>query len=110
MTTPPSRRLSRHEINLLKHLLRFSPIGIPIAVPRKFRDALVPLWRNGLIEIWYRLDRDSADGRQKQFVSLTIDGWRRIDAIIHAGNIRRASGVQGQRIDHDQSSTSEQED
>lgn len=76
------QRLSRSEINLLKHLARFSPLGTPVIVPDKHRLAFAPLWRIGLIEIWYRQDRDSVGGRRTQFVSLTIDGARRVDAIL----------------------------
>lgn len=102
------RRLSRAEINLLKHMLRFSPIGIPITVPRKFQTAIVPLWRAALIEIWYRQDRDAVGGRRSQFISLTVDGWRRIDAILAAGISRRLAGSQGQETSDDQPSEPQQ--
>jgi hypothetical protein len=101
-------RLSRPEINLLKHLATFSPIGIPITVPRKFVSALVPLWRLALIEIWYRQDRDNVGGRRTQFVSITIDGARRIDAILHSRNSWRLAGSLGQGGINDQSSEPEQ--
>jgi hypothetical protein len=77
---PP--RLARLEINLLKHLARFSPTGIPITVPGRFQSAFVPLWRGALIEIWYRQDRDAGAGRRTQFVSITVDGAQRIGTIL----------------------------
>lgn len=100
-------RLSRSEINLLKHLVRFSPLGMPVTVPNKHRSALVRLWRIGLIEIWYRQDRDNVGGRRTQFVSITIDGIRRIDVVLYSKS-RRLAGLQGQDGDDDQSSQSEQ--
>lgn len=104
-----SDRLSRSEINLLKHLIRFSPLGTPVTVPDKHRAALVPLWRKALIEIWYRQDRDNTGVRRTQFVSITVDGARRIDAILHSSS-RRLAGSQGQSSVNDQPSQSEQEE
>jgi hypothetical protein len=75
-------RLSRGEINLLKHLARFSPTGVPITVPSRFQGAFAPLWRRALIDIWYRQNREAASGSPTQFVSITIDGSRRIDTIL----------------------------
>jgi hypothetical protein len=102
-------RLSRPEINLLKHLARFSPLGMPVTVPEKFRIVFVRLWRIGLIEIWYRQDRDSTGGRRTQFISITVDGARRIDAILHS-NSRRLAHSQGQETSDDQPSEPEQEE
>lgn len=107
-----ARRLSRTEINLLKHLTRFAPIGFPITVPEKFRAAFVPLWRLGFIEIWYRQDRDSVGGRRVQFVSITVDGRWRIDAIIAnqpSFESRRLAGLLGRSSTHDQPSEPKQE-
>lgn len=99
-------RLSRSEINLLKHLVRFSPLGTPVTIPDKHRGALVPLWRKALIEIWYRQERDNIGGRRTQFVSITIDGISRIDAILNSSS-RRLAGFQGQGDNDDQSSKQE---
>ena len=108
-----SRRLTRTEINLLKRLSRHAPIGFPVTVPQKFRAAFVPLWRMGFIEIWYRQDRDSVGGRRVQFVSITVDGRWRIDAIIanqpSFENSRRLAGSQGRSSAHEQPSEPEQE-
>ena len=102
-----SDRLQRVEINLLKHLLRFSPFGSPVTVPEKFRPAFVRLWRLGLIEIWYRQDRDSVGGRRTQMISITIDGSRRIDGILHSSS-RRLARSQGQEEASDQPSEPQQ--
>lgn len=75
-------RLARFEIDLLKHLARYSPTGIPIVVPPRFQPAFAALWRIGLIEIWYRQSRDAAGSRRTQFVSITADGTRRIETIL----------------------------
>lgn len=100
------RRLSRSEIALLKHLAHRSPTGIPIVVPRTLQSALVRLWRELLIHVWHRQD---PDGRRAQFVSITIDGMRRIEAILSAGQHSRASGFyQGRSTRHDQSSEQKQ--
>jgi hypothetical protein len=106
--SPQSGRLQRVEINLLKHLARFSPFGTPVTVPEKFRPAFVPLWRLGLIEIWYRQDRDSVGGRRTQFISITVDGSRRIDAILNSSS-RRLARFQGQEESSDQPSEPKQE-
>lgn len=101
-------RLDRAEINLLKHLVRVSSCGSPVSVPAQFRPAFVPLWRRGLIEIWYRQDRDSAGGRRSQFVSLTLDGSRRADAILNGNRFRRLAESQGQEQSSDQPSQPQQ--
>lgn len=80
----PARRLTRPEINLLKHLARAAPIGFPVTVPRKLTKGILSAWRAGLIELWYRQDRDNVGGRRTQFVSITVEGSRRIDAIVHS--------------------------
>lgn len=106
-----NRRLSRVEINLLKHLARFAPIGFPITVPKKFIPAFAPLWRMGFIEIWYRQDRDSVGGRRAQFVSITVDGRWRIDAIVAnqpSFESRRLAGSQGRSSTHEQPSEPQQ--
>lgn len=107
-----SRKLSRVEINLLKHLTRYSTIGCPIIVPIKFKDALAPLWRRGFIDIWYRQDRDACASRRSQFVSVTFDGQRRIASILANQPefpSRRLAGFQGRNTTHDQPSEPEQE-
>ena len=81
-------------------------------MPRKFQPALATLWRLGFIEIWYRQDRDSVGGRRTQFVSLTVDGRWRIDAIIANQpefKSRRLAGSQGRSSTHEQPSEPEQE-
>jgi hypothetical protein len=100
-----SRKLTRVEIDLLKHLGHFG--RFPVTVSRRFRGALVPLWRLGLIDIWYRQDRDAAGARSVQFVSITGDGQYRLQAIIANQPefpSRRLAGSQGQESAHDQSS------
>ena len=107
------RRLERIEINLLKHLVRHTPWGFPVVVPEKFRSALVPLWREGFINIWYRQDCDQPCCRPRQFVSLTVDGHRRIDSIIANTpefESRRLAGFQGRRNVNDQSPKPQQEE
>lgn len=109
--TEPRRRLTRTEIGLLKHLDRFASIGFPISVPQKFRSAFLPLWRLSLIEIWYRQDRDSVGGRRTQFISITVDGHKRIHALLSSTPRRsRASGSQGQSNAHDAASEPQQEE
>lgn len=93
----PCDRLQRVEINLLKHLSRVSPFGSPVIVPAKFRVAVLRLWRIGLIEIWYRQDRDHPSGRPSQFITMTVEDSRRLDAILSGGEYRRLAEIQGQR-------------
>ncbi len=105
----PRRRLHRTEIGLLKHLDHFASIGFPISVPQKYRSAFLPLWRLSLIEIWYRQDRDSVGGRRTQFISITVDGHKRINTLLSSTPRRsRASGFQGQSDAHDTTSEPQQ--
>lgn len=98
------QRLQRVEINLLKHLVMHSPLGNPILVPEKFCAAFVPLWRLGLIHIWYRQDRETLPRNRNQFISLTMDGHRRINSVVANTpefESRRLAGFQGRRKSHD---------
>lgn len=105
-----TRKLSRIEINLLKHLHRHSPLGTPITVPQKFRTAVAPLWRMALIEVWYRQSREPS-GARNQFLSITIDGQWRLNAIVAnqpSFESRRLAGFQGRNSKHEQPSEPQQ--
>lgn len=76
-----SDRLSRSQIVLLRSLFRRSG-GRPISIERWQRGPSVPLWRRGIVEIWYRQVPD--EGSQGPYFSLTISGARLASAFLPA--------------------------
>lgn len=73
------QRLSNRQIATLKHLAVCCADGGQVTLTRDQREAMVPLWRRELIEIWYR----HAPGERPRgpFFKPTQFGWRLIDAI-----------------------------
>lgn len=79
----------------------------PHSVSGRYRAALAALPDRRLD----RQERDAGCARRSQFVSITLDGARRLDAIIAnqpAFESRRLAGSQGRKEEHDQSSQQEQ--
>ena len=50
----PGPRLSERQIATLKHLALVCSAGGQVILDRDQREAMVPLWRRQLVEIWYR--------------------------------------------------------
>lgn len=49
-----SERLSNRQIRVLKQLAVCCSGGSPAGLTRPQREAILPLWRRGLIELWFR--------------------------------------------------------
>lgn len=47
-------RLSNRQIATLKHLAICCAAGGQVTLTRDQREAMVPLWRRAIVEIWYR--------------------------------------------------------
>lgn len=81
------QRLSNRQIATLKHLAVCCADGGQITLTRDQREAMTPLWRRELIEIWYRQLPGESRG---PFYRPTNSGWHLIRAII-AGRPRQES-------------------
>jgi hypothetical protein len=83
-----SERLSNRQIATLKHLAICCAAGGQVTLTRDQREAMAPLWRRGIVEIWYRQTVDGNPSLQGPFYRLTESGSRLTDAILR----RSASG------------------
>lgn len=77
------QRLSNRQIATLKHLAVCCQNGGLVTLTRDQREAMVPLWRRDLVEIWNR----SVPGEQPRgpFFRPSEAGWHLINAIIEGG-------------------------
>lgn len=89
MSVTPKERLSNRQIATLKQLAICCANGDPITLTRDEREAMQPLWRRGLIEIWFRRVPDEGMTRT-QFFRPSTTGWRLINSIL-AATIKRAA-------------------
>ncbi len=78
-----AQRLSNRQIATLKHLAICCAENNQVTLTRDQREAMVPLWRRELIEIWYR----HVPGVRPRgpFFRPTSSGWHLIRAIIDGG-------------------------
>ncbi|MCG6204165.1 hypothetical protein LPW26_05930 [Rhodopseudomonas sp. HC1] len=83
-------RLSNRQIATLKQLAVCCSAGGQYALTRDQREAMAPLWRRGLIEIWYRQGVDSNPSLQGPFYRPSEAGWVLIRAVL-AGGIERCA-------------------
>lgn len=79
-------RLSNRQIATLKHLAICCSTGVPVGLTRDQREAMVPLWRRDLIEIWYR--HVPGEPQRGPFFKPTSFGWHLIEAILRTGEAR----------------------
>jgi len=77
------QRLSNRQIATLKHLAVCCSNGGQVTLTRDQREAMVPLWRRELIEIWYR--HIPGEPSRGPFFRPTGSGWHLIRAIIGGG-------------------------
>lgn len=66
-------RLSNRQIFTLKQLVICTANGRPATLTRDQREAMVPLWRRGLVEMWFKHVPDAPTSRGPYF-SLTDRG------------------------------------
>jgi hypothetical protein len=83
------QRLSNRQIATLKQLAVCCAKGDPITLTRDEREAMQPLWRRGLIEMWFRCVPDEGSTRMP-FFRPSAAGWNLIRAIF-AASYRRAA-------------------
>ncbi len=84
-----SERLSNRQIATLKHLAVCCSSGGLVTLTRDQREAMAPLWRRGLVEIWFRCLPD--EGSRGAFYRPSRTGWNLIGAIISASDRKAAA-------------------
>ena len=81
------QRLSNRQITTLKQLAICCERGDPTALTRSQREAMQPLWRRGLVEIWYRCIPDEGVARTP-FFRPSPSGWNLTRALLAAGDFK----------------------
>lgn len=82
-------RLSERQIATLKHLAICCGGGGQVTLTRDQREAMAPLWRREIIEVWYRVIPD--EGNRGPFYRPTAQGWALANAILAASEKRKAA-------------------
>ena len=85
-----TERLSNRQIATLRHLAICCSAGGQVTLTRDQREAMQPLWRRGLVEIWFRCVPDEGSTRSA-FFRPTAHGWSLIHAILAASDRRAAA-------------------
>lgn len=83
---PAFEKLPPSQLRVLKHLALHCGMGGNVIVPRALRRAVPPLWRRGLVEIWYRQTPDQSAALRGPFYGLSLDGRRMACTIFHPLN------------------------
>jgi hypothetical protein len=78
--------LSRSEINVLKRLAIHCGAGGNVMLGERFRASALPLWRRGLVQVWYRQSPEC--GLQGPYFGLSMAGSR-LAAAFHDGHEHR---------------------
>ena len=87
MTEKP--RLSQRQIVTLRHLAICCANGGLVTLTRDQREAMVPLWRRGVVEIWFRCVPDEG-AKGSLFFRPSVSSWHLINAVIAGGKARAA--------------------
>lgn len=82
-------RLSERQIATLKRLAICCADGGQVTLPRDEREAMAPLWRRGLIAMWWRAIPE--EGLRGPFYRPTDHGWMLIRALLAAPDPRKAA-------------------
>jgi hypothetical protein len=69
-----TERLKSREIVLLRSLASRGASLRAVSIDRYQRSHALPLWRRGLIEIWYRQSPDAQPSLQGPYYGLTVSG------------------------------------
>jgi hypothetical protein len=75
------QRLSNRQIATLKHLAICCANGGQVTLTRDQREAMTPLWRRGLIQMWCQIVPDEGSVRSA-FYRPSASGWHLINAIL----------------------------
>lgn len=81
-------RLSNRQIATLKQLAVTCSAGGQSTLTRDQREAMLPLWRRGIVEIWFRCIPDEGSQRTP-FFKPTASGWILINSILAAARTFR---------------------
>lgn len=73
MTNDTPSPLNR-EIAIMRALFQRGAAVRPVSLMRWMHKHVVPLWRRGLIEVWYRQSLDPSHAFDGPFYTLTIHG------------------------------------
>lgn len=85
MKSPARRRLAPNEVGIIKYLAKRQGAGMRfVLLGDQLRAAIIPIWRDGLIEIWYRQYPADAYGFSGPQFSLSLSGRRLAAAIFRA--------------------------
>lgn len=76
------QRLSSRQIATLRELAICCARGAPSPLTRDQREAMQPLWRRGIVEIWYRCLPDEGV-KGTQFFRPSPSGWALIRSLFH---------------------------
>lgn len=83
------QRLSERQIKTLKQLAVTCSAGGMSTLTRDQREAMTPLWRRHLVEIWYR--HVPGERPRGPFFRPTDMGWALIQSILAGGESRKAA-------------------
>jgi hypothetical protein len=83
-------RLSNRQIATLKHLAICCSTGGMVTLTRDQREAMQPLWRRGLVEIWFRCVPDEGQQRSS-FFRPSASGWNLIQSIFSYSDRKAAA-------------------
>ena len=75
------QRLSNRQIATLKHLAVCCANGAQVTLTRDQRESMIPLWRRGVIEMWFRCIPDEGS-KGSPFFRPSASGWNLINAIL----------------------------
>lgn len=83
-------RLSNRQIATLKHLAICCANGGLVTLTRDQREAMQPLWRRGVVEVWHRCLPEQGS-TCSAFYRPSESGWRLIAAILRFQPAREAA-------------------
>jgi hypothetical protein len=76
-------RFTDNQIVLLRSLIQRGAAYRAVAIRSWQRITALPLWRRGLVEVWYRQSVDANPSLQGPYYALTIVGARIADSFLH---------------------------
>lgn len=84
-----AERLSNRQIATLRKLAICCSAGGQITLTRDEREAMLPIFHRGLVEMWYRSVPE--EGLRGPFYRPSERGWMLIRAILAAPRVREAA-------------------
>jgi hypothetical protein len=91
------QRLTNREIAVIRHLVTHCGVAGQVTLKPWQRKPAASLWRQLLVEIWYRQSPEAGQGLQGPFYGLT-DRGRRLAAALYT---ERQAGRADARVRHD---------